>query len=121
VTAPSDPLLVATLAALAGVRRGDRVVVVGGGPRLTAALLAMAGAAECAEDAARVAAAGRPGDVGPAVRRMAPGGRLVAVAADDRAARRCAAQHGLALRHVEPVGDVVAWSAVHAGDAQAGA
>ncbi|HWG94152.1 MAG TPA: hypothetical protein VNU66_08015 [Mycobacteriales bacterium] len=100
------------LSALAGVRRGDAVAVVGAGERTTAALLAMSGAVAPVDRGARVSVAGTAPDVAGAVARLAPGGRLVAVAADAGAARRVAAAHGLELRHVEPVGRLVAWSAV---------
>lgn len=109
---PDEALLAAVLSALAGARRGDRVAGVGTGPRTTAALLAMSGTDELVDGDARVVVAGAAHDVPLAVSRLAPGGRLVAVAADAGAARRVAAAHGLELRHVEPVGRVVAWSAL---------
>jgi hypothetical protein len=88
------------------------VAGVGTGPCTTAALLAMSGGAELADREARVVVAGSAPDVPVAVTRLAAGGRLVALAADAGAARRVAAAHGLELRHVEPVGRLVAWSAV---------
>jgi protein-L-isoaspartate O-methyltransferase len=109
---PSEPVLAAVLSALAGVRRGDAVAGVGTGPRTTAALLAAAGAERLATGDARVVVAGAAHDVPTALGLLAPGGRLVAVAADAGAARRVAAGAGLDLRHVEPVGRMVAWSAV---------
>ncbi len=102
----------AVLSALAGVRLGDPVAGIGTGPRTTAALLAMSGTAALVEGGARVAVAGAAHDVPLAVSRLAPGGRLVAVAADAGAAQRVAAARGLQLRHVVPLGRGVAWSAV---------
>jgi hypothetical protein len=110
--APDEPTLVAVLSALAGVRRGHRVAVVGTSPRLTAALLAMCGSEVAVDDDADVVVAGAAHDVPLAVTRLAGGGRLVAVAADAGAARRVASGQGLDLRHVQPLGRVVAWSAV---------
>jgi hypothetical protein len=105
----------AVLSALAGVRMGDAVAAVGCG-RITAASLsagcglplldATAGAAT-----ARVVVVGAAFDVPVGLRLLAPGGRLVAVAADRGAAERVAADAGLVLRYVEPLGDQVAWSA----------
>jgi hypothetical protein len=112
LTGPSEAVLAAVLSALAGARNGDRVSGVGTGPRTTAALLAMSGTSALVDRDARVVVAGAAHDVPLAVERLAPGGRLVAVAADAGAARRVAERHGLDLRHVEPVGRVVAWSAV---------
>jgi hypothetical protein len=111
-TGPNEVLLAAVLSALAGVRRGDAVAGVGTGPRTTAALLAASGTHRLATSDARVVVAGAAHDVPGALRLLAPGGRLVAVAADAGAARRVAAGAGLDLRHVEPVGRVVAWSAL---------
>lgn len=107
-----DPLTAAVLSALAGARHGFRVAVVGTGPLTTAALLAGSGSPEPVDDAADVVVAGAPYDVPAAVRRLAPGGRLVALAADAAAARRVATAAGLDLRHVEPLRARVAWSAV---------
>ncbi|HWH30990.1 MAG TPA: hypothetical protein VNU26_18895 [Mycobacteriales bacterium] len=109
---PNEAVLAAVLSALAGARIGDRVAAVGAGSRTTTALLAMSGTDRLVDDDARVVVAGAAHDVPLAVARLAPGGRLVAVAADAGAARRVAAAHGLDLRHVEPVGRLVAWSAV---------
>lgn len=107
-----DPLLTAVLSALAGVRRGDRVAVVGAGPLLVRALLAASATTALVDADARVVVAGAAFDVPLALGRLAPGGRLVAVAADAAAAARVAAASGLELRHVEGVGRRVAWSAV---------
>ncbi|MCU1691494.1 MAG: hypothetical protein JWM64_585, partial [Frankiales bacterium] len=54
-------------------------------------------------------AGAEPEDVRRAAAALAPGGRLVATAAHGPA---LVAELGLVLRHVEAVGDVVAWSAV---------
>ncbi|MCA1710555.1 MAG: hypothetical protein LC789_02505 [Actinobacteria bacterium] len=51
-------------------------------------------------------------EVAGALRLLAPGGRLVAVAADAGAAARLAAGAGLELRHVEALSVGVAWSAL---------
>lgn len=109
---PSEAVLAAVLSALAGVRRGDRVAGVGTGPLTTAALLAASGTEALVSEGARVAVAGAAYDVPAALSALAPGGRLVALAADAGGARRVAAAAGLDLRHVEPVGRMVAWSAV---------
>ena len=50
---------------------------------------------------------------------LAPGGRLVAITTAAAAARRVAASTGLLLRHVEPVGARVAWSATLPSPARA--
>lgn len=110
-----DPLTAAVLSALAGVRHGYRVAVVGAGPLTTAALLAGAAATEPVDGDADVVVAGAAYDVPAAVRLLAPGGRLVAVAADPAAARRVADSHGLHLRHVEVLATRVVWSAVRPG------
>jgi hypothetical protein len=110
-----DPLVAAVLSALAGARRGQRVAVVGAGPLTTAALLAGAGAASPVEQDADVVVAGAPYDVPAAIPLLAPGGRLVALAADAAAARRVAEAAGLRLHHVEPLRTRVAWSAVRPG------
>jgi hypothetical protein len=113
----SEGEVAAVLAALAGVRRGDAVAAVGAG-RLTRACLA-AGCGEplldevsAADATARVVVVERAYDVAGALRLLAPGGRLVGVAADRGAAARAAGQAGLELRHVEPLGAGVAWSGV---------
>lgn len=107
-----DPVLAAVLSALAGVRRGDRVAAVGAGPVVARALLAASGTAELVESDARVVVAGAAFDVPIALTVLAPGGRLVAVAADAAAAGRVAAAAGLQVRHIESLGTGVAWSAV---------
>ena len=107
-----DAVLAAVLCSLAGARTGDRVAVVGAGPTVARALLAMTSTEELVEQEAVVVVAGAAYDVPIAVSRLAAGGRLVAVAADGAAAQRVASAHGLDLRHVERVGTRVAWSAV---------
>jgi hypothetical protein len=51
-------------------------------------------------------------EVQTAVRLLAPGGRMVAIAANQGMAQRVSASLGLQLRHVEPLGTQVAWAAV---------
>lgn len=104
------------LSALAGVRKGDAVAAVGCG-RITEASLA-AGCGQplldpaAADGSAKVVVVGKAFEVTGAIRLLAPGGRLVAVAADPGAAARVAVGTGLELRHVERLGGQVAWSAV---------
>ena len=107
-----DDILTAVLCALAGVRTGDRVAEVGAGSRVGLALLAMSRTPELVDGEASVVVAAAAYEVPTAVTLLAPGGRLVAVAADAAAARRTAVRAGLELRYVEPVGAGVAWSAV---------
>ncbi len=107
----ADPLLAVVLAALAGPRTGDRVAAVGAGPLVVRALLAASRTAELVDADAAVVVAGAAYEVPLALQLLAPGGRLVAVAADAAAARRTAAAHGLDLRHVERAGARWAWSA----------
>lgn len=106
----------AVLAALAGVRAGDRVVAIGVGPVVLACLAAGSGEPTvdpraASPGCAQVVVVGTAPDVPRGRHLLAPGGRLVAVAADAGAARRVATGAGLALRHVEALGDQVAWSA----------
>lgn len=100
------------LCSLAGARTGDRVAAVGAGPFVSRALLAMSDTEDLVESDAAVVIAGAAYEVPVAVGMLAPGGRLVAVAADSAAAHRVAAASGLVLRHVERVGARVVWSAV---------
>ena len=108
----SDPVLAAVLCSLAGARTGDRVAVVGAGPVVARALLAMTETSELVDDDAAVVVAGAAYEVPTALTKLAPGGWLVAVAADSAAAQRVATASGLELRHIERVGPRVAWSAV---------
>ncbi len=107
----------AVLSALAGVRKGDPVAAIGCG-RLTELSLAagcglpLVDPAAAAEASAKVVVVGKAFEVVGAIRLLAPGGRLVAVAADSGAAARVAVGAGLELRHVERLGGQVAWSAV---------
>ena len=109
--------LAAVLAALAGVRRGDPVAAIGCG-RITEASLAagcgvpLVDVAAAADACAKVVVVAKAYDVPGAIRLLAPGGRLVAIAADPAAAERVATNAGLSLRHVERLGGQVAWSAV---------
>lgn len=112
VSALNDPVLAAVLCSLAGVRHGHRVAAVGAGPIVVRALLAASQTTELVEDEAAVVVAGAAYEVPTAVAMLAPGGRLVAVAADSAAASRVAAASGLELRHIERVGPRIAWSAV---------
>lgn len=108
-----DPVLAAVLCSLAGARTGDRVAAVGVTAAVASALLAMSSTTALVEDDAAVVLAGAAYEVPTAAAKVAPGGRLVAVAADRAAAQRVASRASLELRHVEPVRDgLVAWSAV---------
>ncbi len=105
-----SPVLTAVVAALAGVRKGQVVVVVGRGTVLRRALEAGTGAALVAGGPADVVVALSAPDVPGAVAMLRPGGRLVALAADGGAVERTAARYGLRLLHTEVVGGRVAWS-----------
>jgi hypothetical protein len=107
----------AVLSALAGVRKGDPVAAIGCGRITTASLAAGCGlplvdVVAAADGSAKVVVVGKAYDVPGAIRLLAPGGRLVAIAADRGAAERVARGAGLVLRHVERLGAQVAWSAV---------
>ena len=109
--------LAAVLSALAGVRRGDAVAAIGCG-RITEASLAagcgrpLVDAITAADGTAKVVVVGTAHDIAGALRLLAPGGRLVAVAGDSGAAARVAVSAGLELRHVERLSGQVAWSAI---------
>ncbi|MCW2608134.1 MAG: hypothetical protein JWO60_2827 [Frankiales bacterium] len=108
-----DGELGAVLCALAGPRRGDAVAAVGAPPVAVRALLAATGSTTQATSGARLVLTGDGDDAArEALRLLAPGGRLVGVADSRAAACARVARLGLQLRHVEPVGDRVAWSAV---------
>lgn len=107
-----DPVLAAVLSALAGARRDDRVAVVGAGDLVARALLAASATDALVDNDARVVVAGAAYDVPTALTQLAPGGRLVAVAADAAAAARVATAGGLELRYVVPVDGRVAWAGV---------
>lgn len=105
------------LAALAGVRKGDAVAAIGCGRIIESSLAAGCGRPlvdplVAADATAKVVVVGKAFEVALALRLLAPGGRLVAVAADPGAAARVAVGAGLELRHVERLGGQVAWSAV---------
>lgn len=100
----------AVFAALAGVRVGQRVLVLGKGDLLCRALEAGTGRPLVAEGPADVVVALLASDVPGAVLALAPGGRLVAIAADSGAVERTILRHGLVLRHTEPVGGRLVWA-----------
>jgi hypothetical protein len=106
-----NPLLTAVLAALAGVRDNQRVLVLGEAPLLRRALAAAAGADIVLEGPADIVVAMFAPDVQSGVEELAPGGRIVGVAADLAAAKRTAERHGLSLQYTEAVAGRVAWSA----------
>ncbi len=106
-----DAVLAAVLSALAGPRNGDRVAAVGVAPMVVRSLLAASQTDELVEEDARVVVAGAAHDVPTALLRLAPGGRIVAVAADAGAAGRVAAAAGLQMHSVQRIGRRVAWSA----------
>jgi hypothetical protein len=107
----ANPLLTAVVAALAGVRTSQRVLVMGEAPLLKRALAAAADCAIVDEGPADVVVAVFAPDVPTAVTHVAEGGRVVGVAADLAAARRTAERHGLSLQYTESVAGRVAWSA----------
>ena len=106
-----NPLLTAVVAALAGVRTNQRVLVLGEGALLRRALSAAADCDIVSEGPADVVVAVFAPDVPTAVTAVSPGGRVVGVAADAAAARRTADRYGLLLQHTEAVAGRVAWSA----------
>ncbi|MCU1594064.1 MAG: hypothetical protein JWO12_1456 [Frankiales bacterium] len=101
----------AVLAALAGVRVNQRVMVIGHGPIVRRALEAGTGCPLVEQAPADVVVALMAPDVPGAVTCLAPGGRIVAIAADNGAVERTTQRHGLVLRHTEMVGGRVVWSA----------
>lgn len=103
-------VLSAVVAALAGVRDRQTVIVLGTAPVLCRALEAASGLPLAHEGPADVVVALMAPDVPGAVTMLRPGGRLVAVAADAGAVERTAERYGLVLRHTEPVGGRIAWS-----------
>lgn len=105
------PIVTAVVAALAGVRNGQTVVVLGPGTRLRAALEAGTGVPLAEVGPADVVVALGATDVPGAVGLLRPGGRLVALAADHGAVERSAARYGLVVRHLEAVDGRIAWSA----------
>jgi hypothetical protein len=105
------PLMVAVLSALAGVRFGQAVLLVGASPTLARVLEAGCGQPLVAHGPADVAVALTGPDVPDAVEQARPGGRIVGLAADLGAVERTVALHGLELRHTEVVGNRTAWSA----------
>jgi protein-L-isoaspartate O-methyltransferase len=105
-----SPVLTAVLTALAGVRQGQVVVVLGDAPTLARALAAGTSRDLSSEGPADVVVALAAFDVPSAVTMLKPGGRLVAMAADNGAVERTTRLHGLALRYTEVVGSRVAWS-----------
>jgi D-arabinose 1-dehydrogenase-like Zn-dependent alcohol dehydrogenase len=105
------PLVTAVVAALAGVRTGQAVVVLGTATTLRRSLEAGTGTALVEVGPADVVVALSAPDVPGAVQMLRPGGRLVALAADAGAVERTVALYGLVLRHTEVVGGRVAWSA----------
>jgi hypothetical protein len=105
-----SPVLTAVLTALAGVRDGQVVVVLGDAPVLCRSLAAGVGRALCQEGPADVVVALAAYEVPSAVAMLRPGGRVVALAADNGAVERTARLHGLTLRYTEAVGGRVAWS-----------
>jgi hypothetical protein len=109
----NEPSLSATavLVALAGVRRGQSVVVLGPSTVLRLALEAAAERPLADQGPADVVVALSAPEIPGAVLLLRPGGRLVTVSADNGAVERTAARHGLLLRHAERVGGEVAWSA----------
>jgi hypothetical protein len=105
-----NPLLVAVLAALAGVRKGQRVLVLGEAPLLSRALQAASGLEMVKDGPADIVVAVLAPEVPSAVKQLAPEGRVVGIAADAAAARRTAERHGLVLQYTESVSGRVAWS-----------
>ena len=106
-----SPVLVAVVAAMAGVRHDQVVVVLGPATVLGRVLAAGTGRDLAGEGPADVVVALSAPEVPGAVAMLKPGGRLIGLAADQGAVERTAARHGLLLCHSEPVSGRVAWSA----------
>ncbi len=109
------PLVTAVLAALAGVRNGQAVLVLGTATTLRKALEAGTGVALVNQGPADVVVVLTGPDLPDGLLQTRPGGRLVALAADTGAVERTAALHGLRVLHTEPVGGRVAWSSTLPG------
>ncbi len=107
---PSE-LVTAVATALAGVRKGQAVMVLGPGSTLRRALEAGTGVPLVTQGPADVVVALAAFDVHDAVDLLRPGGRLVSLAADLGAVERTAERHRLALQHTEAVAGRTAWSA----------
>jgi len=107
-----EAITTSVLLALAGVRSGQAACVLGPAGLLHRAVTAGTGRALAAAGPAEVVIAPTRPDLLVAVSLLHPGGRLVALAADEPAARRTAVRHGLVLQHLMPVDGRVAWSAV---------
>ena len=105
------PLVTAVVAALAGVRQGQAVLVLGPGTTLRRALAAGCGGDLVDGGPADVVVALLGPDVPAGVAAVRPGGRFVGLAADAGAVERTVARHGLRLTHTEAVAGRVAWSA----------
>ncbi len=105
------PLVTAVVVALAGVRANQAVLVVGQATTLRKALSAGCGRELVTEGPADVVVALTGPDVPDAVLQLAPGGRLVSIAADAGAVERTVARYGLRLQHMEAVAGRTAWSA----------
>lgn len=106
-----SPLVTAVVVALAGVRVNQSVLVVGKADTIRRALSAGCGRELLTEGPADVVVALTGPDVPDAVLQLAPGGRLVSIAADPGAVERTVARYGLRLQHTEPVAGRTAWSA----------
>lgn len=108
-----DEVLGAVLCALAGPRRGDAFAVVDAPPiALRALLAATRTGGPAGRDARLVVTGGAEAQAVAGALLLAPGGRLVSTAPDAATAARRASSCGLVLRHVEALGERVAWSAV---------
>jgi NADPH:quinone reductase-like Zn-dependent oxidoreductase len=105
------PLVTAVIVALAGVRMNQSVLVVGPSLTIRKALSAGCGRELVTEGPADVVVALTGPDVPDAVLQLAPGGRLVSIAADGGAVERTVARYGLRLQHMEAVAGRTAWSA----------